>query len=110
MGDYKEALRNYDKIIEKDDEFYYRKRAIALHKIGKTQEALELMNNHIENKMYRASIFAAMEDRDSMYATLNRVNSVYRVKDEVFLLEFDPYRDEPEFQKFQEENFIQFTF
>ena len=110
MKDYEKALRNYNKIIGKKPYWVYRNQALTLAHLGMTDEAISFMNNYIDLKILRAQIFAALKQKDSMYAALDAEKNIFWVKDEIYLEEFDPYREEPRFQKFQEDNYIQFTY
>ena len=106
IGNYNEALKYYNNVTWRNSQELYRKKAVTLAKLGSREAALTIIQDYITNSINKASVYAALEKRDLMYASLKERDNIFWVKDAISLKEFNPYRNEPEFQAFQKENYI----
>lgn len=106
IGNYNEALKYYNNVTWRNSQELYRKKAVTLAKLGSREAALTIIQDYITNFVYKASVYAVLEEKELMFASLNERDNIFWVKDYISLKEFNPYRNEPEFQAFQEENYI----
>ncbi len=101
-GDYQKALTIMQDSLPEDK--YWK--PILYARLGKTKTLQELINN-LELSEYKATVFAILKERDSMYYYLNQdgIDFKYINSDE----DFNPYRNDPEFRAFLKKHDLPLT-
>ncbi len=113
-GDYKRALEYFNKLSDPDESVFQDKslfhdKCLVLVKLGKQDEAIKYMRDHIKTNEGKALIFAALVKRDSMYHYLEKIDNKWRAKYTNGDIEFNPYRKEERFKAFLKKNYLPIT-
>lgn len=86
--------------------FKYGFEARILAQMGDVEGVKKIFKNHQLRYSDKASVYAILKEKDSMYYYLNKINAILRAKDLNGKNEFNPYRNEPEFKAFLKKNYL----
>lgn len=74
--------------------------------LDRKEEAYQILNEKITSNFLRSRVFAALEERDSMYYYFRKGPSKFRFRNRINSIDFNPYGNEAEFQAIQKMNFL----
>ena len=106
--DYDEAMKYVNDSLMPGKK--YRKKILILAQQGNVKGIREILNNRYVNDFVKAKVFAILEERDSMYYYIDKMDSHNDWK--LYTngcSEFDPYRNEERYNAFLKRNYYPIT-
>lgn len=106
--------RDFDKALEIAEDPLLKGPSIILKcgvlaQIGDVEGVREILDMNLMNDIYKASVFAILKEKDSMYYYLENEENSYQIREFNSLGEADPYRKEERYKRLLEKNYLPIT-
>ncbi len=106
--------RDYDKALEIANNPlmqgpYSVLKAVVLAEKGDINGVRKILDLNMMDNIYKASVFAILEDRDSMYYYLENEKNIYQIREFNSLKAANPYRKEERYKAFLKKNYLPIT-